>query len=110
MIEDFRGHAPYPAGDVADGVNGVHFSGNTIGPAMISMDMRTLGLDMPVPFFIVQGRDDHITGFEPARLYAEDVRAPKKAFVPMEGGHYACFTNPGAFVSALREQVRPLAI
>ncbi len=110
MIEDFRGHPPYPAGDVADWVNGGNFSGNTIGPTMVTMDMRTLGLDMPVPFFIMQGRDDHITGFEPARLYAEDARAQKKAFVPLDGGHYACFTNPGAFVGALREQVRPLAI
>jgi hypothetical protein len=79
MIEDFQGHSPYPAGDVADWVNGSTFSGNTIGSAIITMGMRTLGLDMPIPFFIVQGRDDHITGFEPARLYAEDVRAPKKA-------------------------------
>jgi pimeloyl-ACP methyl ester carboxylesterase len=110
MIEDFRGHAPYPAGDVADWVNGVSFSANTIGPTMITMDMRALGLDVPIPFFIVQGRDDHITGLEPARLYAEDVRAPKKAFVPMRGGHYACFTNAEAFVTALCERVRPLAI
>jgi pimeloyl-ACP methyl ester carboxylesterase len=109
MIDDFRGHAPYPAGDVADWVNGSKFSGNTVGPTMINMDMRTLGLDIPVPFFIAQGRDDHITGFEPARLYAEDLRAPKKAFVPIEGGHYACFTNPRAFVGTLRDLVRPLA-
>jgi pimeloyl-ACP methyl ester carboxylesterase len=108
-IDEFRGHAPYPAGDVADWVNGGNFSGNTIGPTMISMDLRILGLDMPVPFFIAQGRDDHITGFEPARHYAEDIRAPKKAFVPLDGGHYACFTNPNAFVGALNKYARPLA-
>jgi pimeloyl-ACP methyl ester carboxylesterase len=109
VIDDFRGRPPYPAGDVADWVNGVNFSGNTVGPAMITMDMRTLGLDMPLPFFVAQGRDDHITGFEPARLYAEEVRAPKKAFVPLDGGHFACFTNPDAFVGALNKYVRPLA-
>jgi pimeloyl-ACP methyl ester carboxylesterase len=110
MIDDFRGRAPYPAGDVADWANGANFSGNTIGPTMITMDMRTLGLDMAVPFFIAQGKDDHITGFEPARLYAASVHAPNKAFVPMDGGHYACFTNPDAFIGALNKHVRPLAI
>jgi pimeloyl-ACP methyl ester carboxylesterase len=110
MIDDFRGQAPYPSGDVADWVNGANFSGNTIGPTMITMDMRILGFDMSVPFFIMQGRDDHITGFEPARLYAEGIRAPNKAFVAMDGGHYACFTNPDAFVGALNQHVRPLAI
>jgi len=108
MIEDFRGHAPYPAGDVADWVNGVHFSTNTIGPTMITMDMRTLGLDMPVPFFIFQGRDDHITGGEPARAYAADIRAPAKGYVALDGGHYACFTSTDQFLGALRTHVLPL--
>ncbi len=108
MIEDFRGHAPYPVGDVADWVDGVHFSTNTIGPTMITMDMRTLGLDMPVPFFIFQGRDDHVTGAEPARAYAADIRAPAKGYVALDGGHYACFTDPDQFVGALRTHVLPL--
>ncbi len=64
---------------------------------------------LAITIFVVQGRGDHITGFEPARHYAEDVRAPKKVFVPKDGDRYACFTSPGAFVGALREQVRPLA-
>lgn len=110
MLDNFRGTPPYPKGDVADWVEGGRFSGNTIGSTMPTMDMRTLGLDMPIPFFIVQGRDDHITGAEPARLYAGDIRAPAKGFSPIDGGHYACFTNRDAFVGALRKHVRPLAI
>jgi pimeloyl-ACP methyl ester carboxylesterase len=110
MIDNFRGNPPYPKGDVADWMEGARFSGNTIGMRAPVMDMRTLGLDMPIPFFIVQGRDDHITGAEPARVYAEDIRAPTKGFFPIDGGHYACFTNPDAFVGALRSHVRPLAI
>jgi hypothetical protein len=39
---------------------------------------------------------------------ADIVQAPKKAFVPMDGGHYAGFTNPGAFVGALNKYGRPL--
>jgi pimeloyl-ACP methyl ester carboxylesterase len=110
ILDDFRGSPPYPKGDVADWVEGGRFSGNTVGSTIPALDMRTLGLDMPTPFFIVQGRDDHITGLEPARAYAEDVRAPAKGFFPIDGGHYACFTNPEGFVGTLRKNVRPLAI
>ncbi len=99
MLDDFRAQR---SKDAADWMEGGKFSGNTIGMTMPTMDMDTLGLDMPVPFFIIQGRDDHITGMEPARAYAAEVRAPLKAFVPIDGGHYACFTNPSAFVPALR--------
>jgi pimeloyl-ACP methyl ester carboxylesterase len=110
MIEDFSGHPPYPVGDAADWANGARFSGRTVGATMAAEDLRTLGLDMPIPFFVVQGQDDHITGLEPARAYVEEVRAPSKAFVPIDGGHYACFTNAGAFVDVMRSRVRPLAI
>jgi proline iminopeptidase len=103
MLDDFRAH-----GDCADWIAGGRFSGSTIGMATPAMDMRTLGLDMPVPFFIFQGRDDHITGAEPARAYAADIRAPAKACVALEGGHYACFTNPEQFVAALSTHVLPL--
>jgi pimeloyl-ACP methyl ester carboxylesterase len=106
MMDDYRGHPP--KGDVADW--GARFSGNTIASSLTSMDVRAPRLDMPIPFFIVQGRDDHITGAEPARAYAEDVRAPQKTFVAIDGRHCACFTDPDAFVGALRKYVRPLAI
>jgi pimeloyl-ACP methyl ester carboxylesterase len=106
MLDEFRGS---PAnGDAADWVAGVHFSGSTIGSSLTAMDLRALGLEMPIPFFIVQGRDDHLTGLEPARAYVEDIRAPKKELVAIDGGHYACFTNPGEFVPALRKLVKPL--
>jgi len=109
LIEDFHGNPPYPKGDVADWMNGARFSGGKLGPAFITMDLRGLGLDMPVPFFVVQGRDDHIAGFEPARTYVEELRAPAKKFVPIDGAHYACFTNPDQFLAALRKYARPLA-
>jgi pimeloyl-ACP methyl ester carboxylesterase len=110
MIEDFKSHPPHTTGDATDWVNGTRFSGSTVGATMGAEDLRTLGLDMPIPFFVLQGRDDHITGFAPAKAYAEVVSAPVKAFVPIDGGHYACFTNPEAFVGALRKYVRPLAV
>lgn len=109
-IGDFIGDKSTPPnGDVADYVAGNKFSGSKLRNVMDTMDLRTLGLDMPIPFFVVQGREDHICGFEPARQYVEEIRTPTKAFVPIDGGHYACFTSADQFVGALREHVRPLA-
>jgi pimeloyl-ACP methyl ester carboxylesterase len=112
MVTDFKGPKPYPAiGDVADWINGVGFtSSGDVARTMISMDLHTLGLDVPIPFFIVQGREDHIAGIEPGRAYVEGLRAPAKAFMPIDGGHYACFTNADAFIATLRRNVRPLAV
>ena len=106
-IEDFKA---VTTTDASDWVEGGRFSGGTVGMTMAAEDLRALGPDMPIPFLVCQGRDDHITGFEPARTYVEEMRAPNKAFIAIEGGHYACFTNAGAFVEALRRDVRPLAI
>jgi pimeloyl-ACP methyl ester carboxylesterase len=88
---------------------GSNFSGR-LAPTIMADDLRALGLDMPVPFFVVQGREDHITGVAPARAWMEEMRAPAKAFIAIEGGHFACFTNPDAFVAALRQHARPLAL
>ena len=110
MVHAFLGKPPHPKGDVADYANGNGFSGEKLGRAMITMNLLALGVDMPIPFFVVQGRDDHIVGFEPAKAYVEELRAPSKAFVPIDGGHYACFTNPDQFVGALRKYARPLAL
>ena len=109
LLDDFRATSPTNR-DAADWIEGGRFSGRTVGMSLTTLDMRELGLSMPVPFFILQGQDDHITGLEPARAYASDIRAPAKGFFPIEGGHYACFTNPDAFVGALKEKIRPLAL
>ena len=106
----FIGPPPRPAaGDVANWIAGANFSGPKLISAIVSFDARALGLDMPVPFFVIQGRDDHVASFDPARAYVEEVKASIKAFIPIAGGHFACFTSPEEFVGALREQVRPLA-
>jgi pimeloyl-ACP methyl ester carboxylesterase len=108
-IGDFINDKSNPAnGEVADYVAGNKFSAAKLSAVLDTEDLRTLGLDMPVPFFVVQGREDHIVGFDAARLYVEDVRAPAKAFVPIDGGHYACFTNADQFLAAMRKYVQPL--
>jgi pimeloyl-ACP methyl ester carboxylesterase len=107
---EFIGPPPPPAqGDVADWTAGLQFTFAKLLPAVFSFDARKLGLDLAVPFFVIQGRDDHVTSFEAAQAYVAEVRAPRKEFVPIAGGHFACFTNPTEFVGALRRFARPLA-
>ena len=106
----FLGHPPFPTqGDAADWIAGSQFTFAKLAPIESSLDARKLGLDFPIPFFVIQGRDDHIAPFEVAQAYVAEVRAPKKAFIPISGGHWACFTNATGFLEALRQHVRHLA-
>jgi pimeloyl-ACP methyl ester carboxylesterase len=106
----FVGPPPLPTkGDVADWVGGRSFTGQKLLPVIVSFDPRTLGLDFSLPFFAIQGRDDHVVSFREAKKYVEEIQAPRKAFVPILGGHFACFTNSDAFIRALDRYVRPLA-
>jgi hypothetical protein len=43
-----------------------------------------------------------------AKEYFDKMRSRDKVFVPIDGGHFACFTNAGMFVAALRKHVLPL--
>jgi pimeloyl-ACP methyl ester carboxylesterase len=96
------GASPADAGNAADYRAGMGFSASSLLPAISRFDARKVGLNLAVPYVVIQGRDDHITPFDLARAFVEDVRAPHKAFVPIDGGHLACFTNPDGFVGALR--------
>jgi pimeloyl-ACP methyl ester carboxylesterase len=96
------------SGDAADWVAGGAFTIPKLLPAIVGLDLRSLGDDFSLPIVVVEGRDDHITSPPAARDWVERLHAPAKAFVPIDGGHFACFTNPGGFVGALREHVLPL--
>lgn len=74
-------------------------------PAVTSFAARKFTLDIAVPFFVIQGRDDHVVSGAAAKAYVTAVRAPHKAFVAIDGGHFACFMNPTEFVSTLRKLV-----
>jgi pimeloyl-ACP methyl ester carboxylesterase len=98
-----------PKGDAADWAAGAEFAGPKLWPVITNFDARTLSRDLPVPFFVIQGRDDHVVSVDAAKSYVDSVRAPAKAFVLIDGGHFACFTDPDKFVGALRKYVLPLA-
>jgi pimeloyl-ACP methyl ester carboxylesterase len=109
-LDAFTGKPPFPKeGEVADWFHGIDFSSTRLRPVISSYDARKLGLDVLIPFFIIQGREDHVTPFEVAEQYATQVRAPIKKFIPLSGGHFGCFTASDEFLAALREHVRSIA-
>jgi pimeloyl-ACP methyl ester carboxylesterase len=106
---NFIGSAPFPTkGDVADWLAGGDFTGPKLWPTIVSFDARKQFPKIPIPFFVIEGRDDHMVSFEAAREYVEQVRAPMKAFIPIDGGHFACFTDPDEFIGALLTYIAPL--
>lgn len=95
-------------GDTADWVAGGAFTVPKIMPIVFSFDARALGVDFSLPIFVIQGKDDHVASFAEAQKYEGEIRAPRKALVPINGGHFACFTNPEEFVEALRLHILPI--
>jgi pimeloyl-ACP methyl ester carboxylesterase len=109
MQEAIIGPSNAPAkGDAADWVAGGAFTVPKIMPIVFSFEARTLGTDFSLPIFVIQGKDDHVASFTEAQKYESEIRAPRKALIPIRGGHFACFTDPREFVEALRLHVLPL--
>ena len=92
--------------DVVAWLAGGEFSGPKLWPEITSFDARRL-TEFSVPIFVIQGRDDHVTSFSAAKAWVESVHAPAKAFVPIDGGHFACFTDSSQFLTALEKLVGP---
>jgi uncharacterized protein len=66
-VEAFIGPAPLPThGEVADWIAGGEFSDSKLSRVEYSFDARKLGLDIPIPFFVIQGRDDRMDSFDAA--------------------------------------------
>lgn len=78
--------------------------------AYAAIDLPALGDDMPVPFFIIDGRDDHLALPALAEPYYRQIRAPRKAMILIDGGHFAFLSNARAFLDVLLTRVRPIAI
>jgi pimeloyl-ACP methyl ester carboxylesterase len=81
----------------------------TLMPFVLGFDAAQ-NYDVPVPFFAIQGRGDTRTPPDAARAFVDQVRAPAKRFTAIEGGHFACFTNPEGFLNALDRDIQSLRI
>lgn len=104
---DFMGSAEHPKPEAVAWVKGYGFESSRLGRQGLDFDARSI-LSLAVPYILIQGKDDHVTPTQGALAYARDMQAPHKAVVTIDGGHFACFTNAGAFVAALRRYVLPL--
>jgi len=89
-------------------VKGYGFESDHIGREMVQFDAMRDATDLAVPYIQIQGRDDRLTPTVVSKAYFDAVRSKGKVFVAINGGHFACFTNPDAFVAALRKHVLPL--
>jgi pimeloyl-ACP methyl ester carboxylesterase len=105
---DFMGLPEHPKPAAVAWSKGYQFEAGKIGKAGIEFDARKSAMRLAVPYILIQGRDDHVTPTEGALAYGRDLRAPYKRVMTIAGGHFACFTNPGEFVGALRKYVVPL--
>lgn len=105
---DFAGAPDHPKPEAQAWVKGYGFESSKVGNESIAFDALTEALSLPVPFVLIQGQEDHVTPFEPARAYWEAVHSPGKAFAAIDGGHYACFTDSGQFLTAMRKYVLAL--
>lgn len=79
-------------------------------PYSIEFDARAGGTDLSVPYFVIEGRNDPIWPPEVVRAFVDQVRAPAKNFTVIDGGHFACMSNPTGFLDALDSDMRKVGL
>jgi len=90
--------------DVNDWTEGQMLSAERLVPETSRLDSKTLGGEFPLPVFVIQGAEDFTTPTNLARSFVDSIRAPRKAFVSLEGGgHFAVFIKSSAFLDELRK-------
>lgn len=101
--------------DLRDYVRGIsdsqdHFFGQALTGPLNSEDLRALGTDFAVPFFVFNGAEDDIAPSSLARDYVARIAAPQKQFVAIpNAGHTAMNTRSDEFLRLLDQYARPLA-
>jgi len=95
--------------DINDSADGQMLSGERLVPQITAATPKYLGLDFAVPMFFFEGTEDFTTPTALAQQYLASVKAPRKEFVPINGGHFAVFMNSGEFLRELIARVAPLA-
>jgi pimeloyl-ACP methyl ester carboxylesterase len=114
-IKSLRAEAP--ALKAADPKNfkdfreGFGFSAEKVVPDQIAADLPATASRIGTAFFVIQGRGDLITPTADAVAYFNGVTAPYKKLVLIpDAGHFAFMTAPDAFLGALVDEVRPVAV
>jgi pimeloyl-ACP methyl ester carboxylesterase len=96
----------YSVEDFKDCEEGQSLSAERLVPQTRSMGPKELGLDFAIPVYFIQGAEDFTTPTELARQYLDSIKAPRKEFVPIEGGgHFAVFMKSDQFLKELVRRV-----
>lgn len=112
-VAHLREQAKQHAGerDFADHRAGQILTGNEVLPDQVATDLVQSARRIGTAFFVIQGQGDVITPTAAARDYFDKVDAPQKEWVTIPGaGHFAFMTHGDAFLAALTDKVRPVAI
>jgi pimeloyl-ACP methyl ester carboxylesterase len=92
-------------------IDGMGFSAEHVLPDQMATDLPMTAGKIDTAFFVIQGKDDVITPTNAATGYFARVDAPKKELILIpDAGHFAFMTAPDAFLAALIDKVRPVAI
>lgn len=77
---------------------------------MLGTQLSTLGPDLGIPVFFLQGTEDPVTPASLAEEYLKTINAPRKEMVLLKGGgHFAVWSMADQFLQELVLRVRPLA-
>ena len=96
--------------DINDDTDGQILSGDRLFDPCRSQGPKELGLDFSLPMFVFEGDEDFTTPTALARRYFKLMKAPRKQFVPIHGGHFAMFIHSDEFRRELVKGVCPLAV
>lgn len=87
-----------------------NFCESKLNPTLVTEDARAGGSKLPVPFFVIQGRDDNRTPPAATHAFVEHMHAPAKGYAAIDGGHFAFVTDSRGFLDALDSDMRKLGI
>jgi pimeloyl-ACP methyl ester carboxylesterase len=96
--------------DINDDTDGQILSGDRLFDQTKSMGPKDLGLEFSAPMFCFEGDEDFTTPTGLARQYFSSMKAPRKEFVVIPGGHFAMFLHSDVFLTELIKRVRPVAV
>lgn len=97
--------------DIQHLADGMDFSAKHVLPDQMATDLPSTADKIDTAFFVIQGRDDVVTPTKAAIDYFTRVNAPKKELILIpDAGHFAFMTAADAFLTALTDKVRPIAI
>jgi pimeloyl-ACP methyl ester carboxylesterase len=94
--------------DVNDWLDGQGVSAEQLVPKTAALKASALAGEFALPVVVIQGDEDFTTPTSLAQTFVTSLRAPRKSFVTIPGGHCVMFMRPDSFLDALTTYVLPL--